>query len=61
MTKDEIRDLSVRVYKLRLEASSKGAVARMLAKDADGGEKLRGRAESYDPLTRAYLTIFHLI
>lgn len=58
MTPDQIRDISVAVYKQRLEDACKGAVERMLAKDADGGQKLRGRAASYDPLTRAYLKFF---
>jgi hypothetical protein len=55
-----ITDLSVEVYKLRLEHSTgggKGAVARMLEKDADDGKKLRGRAEAYNALTRAYLEV----
>lgn len=54
-----IRAVSIAVYKLRLEASSgggPGAVERMLAKDGDDGEKLAGRSESYDALTRAYIT-----
>lgn len=53
-----IRDLSERVYRLRLEHDSVGNVERMIAKDKDGGEKLRARAASYDPLTRAYLKVF---
>jgi hypothetical protein len=58
IAEDEIRDISVAVYKLRLEQGGrKGAVERMLEKDADGGKKLRGRAESYDPLTRAYINV----
>lgn len=52
-----IRDLSEKVYRLRLEQDSSGNVARMIAKDEDGGEKLRSRAASYDPLTRAYLKV----
>lgn len=60
MNAEKIRDLSVIVYKIRLEASCKGDVDRMLAKDAekdpaDGGKKLRGRAGSYDALSRAYV------
>lgn len=54
---DRIREISVAVYKLRLEASNPGAIARMLKKDADEGQKLSGRAASYDPLTRAYLKV----
>lgn len=53
-----IRDLSERVYRLRLEQDSSGNVDRMIAKDKDSGEKLRARAASYDPLTRAYLKVF---
>jgi hypothetical protein len=29
----------------------------MIAKDEDGGQKLRNRAGQYDPLTRAYLDV----
>lgn len=60
MTPTEVRNISVEVYKRRLEDSSgggTGAVERMLAKDDDGGAKLRGRAASYDALTRAYLAV----
>ena len=62
MTQDEIRDISVAVYKLRLEDRNEGAVARMLAEDRkrnpnDTGERLRERAGSYDPMTRAYLKV----
>ena len=52
---DYIRDISESVYRIRLEQSCEGNVARMIAKDEDGGETLRNRAASYDPLTRAYL------
>jgi hypothetical protein len=52
-----IRDLSEQVYRVRLEQDSPGNVDRMIAKDEDGGEKLRNRAGSYDPLTRAYLKV----
>lgn len=51
-----VRELSVRVYKLRLEADNgKGAVERMIAKDEDNGEKLASRAAAYDKLSRTYL------
>lgn len=53
LTADQVRDISVAVYKIRLE----DAVARMIEKDKDGGEKLRGRAASYDGMTRAYLEV----
>lgn len=53
-----LRDISVAVYRKRLiQDSGPGADERMLAKDADGGLKMRGRAASYDPLTRAYLEV----
>lgn len=57
---ERIRNISVSVYKLRLEQESgEGAVERMLARDEEkrpgcGEELLRARAASYDPLTRAY-------
>lgn len=60
---ERVRDISVDVYKIRLEHSSgggSGAVERMLKDDDDGGVKLRGRAESYDVLTRAYLEVLDL-
>ncbi len=49
---DLVRDISERVYRDRLGA---GEVASMIAKDGDGGVKLRERSVSYDALTRAYL------
>jgi hypothetical protein len=52
-----IRDLSEKVYRIRLEQDCDGNVARMIAKDEDSGEKLRNRAGSLDPLTRAYLKV----
>lgn len=52
-----IRDLSERVYRIRLEQECEGNVERMIAKDEDGGKKLRNRAGQYDPLTRAYLDV----
>jgi hypothetical protein len=54
---DRVREISIAVYKLRLEQSSEGAVDRMLAKDCDEGQKLSNRASSYDPLTRAYMKV----
>lgn len=50
-----IREVSEMVYRIRLEQDCAGNVERMIAKDEDGGEKLRNRAGAYDPLTRAYL------
>ncbi len=52
-----VRDISVAVYTKRLDQECKGNSARMLAKDNDGGVKMRGRAASYDSLTRAYLEV----
>ena len=53
-----IRNISVAVYRKRLvQDSGPGADERMMAKDADGGLKLRSRAAMYDPLTRAYLDV----
>jgi len=62
MTEEFVRDISVDVYKFRLEQSSPppGAVQRMLEEDADGGMKLRERAGAYDTLTRAYLCVLGL-
>ena len=54
MTKDEVRDISAAVYKMRLGPDD---TRRMLAKDNDDGKKLRARAESYDALTRCYLAV----
>lgn len=55
--KDLVRDISERVYRIRLEQDCKGNVERMIAKDKDNGEKLRNRSESYDSLTRTYLHV----
>lgn len=57
-----IRDLSEKVYRIRLEQDCAGNVERMLAKDAemdsmDDGKKLRNRSGQYDPITRAYLHV----
>ncbi len=54
LSPEAVRDISVAVYKARLGAAD---TARMLAADGDGGVKLRQRAASYDPLTRAYVEI----
>lgn len=50
---EQVLDLSLAVYKLRLEASCKGAVERMLAEK--GADVVREYASSYNALTRAYL------
>lgn len=52
-----IRDLSEKVYRIRLDQECDGNVERMIAKDEDQGQKLRNRAGQYDPLTRAYLDV----
>lgn len=54
LTDAQIRDISVLIYKKRLGPDS---TRRMLEKDNDDGKKLRERAGSYDPLTRAYVSI----
>lgn len=55
-----VRDLSEKVYRDLLERDNppEGAVARMIEKDGDSGEKMRERAGSYDRLSRAYLRAF---
>lgn len=62
---ERIRDISEKVYRIRLEDDCKGNVERMLAKDRnadpdDNGKKLRNRAAIYDPLTRAYVEVFNI-
>ena len=51
---DKVRDISVAIYKRRLGDDD---TQRMLAKDGDGGKKLRERAGSYDALTRCYMAL----
>lgn len=53
---ERVRDISVEVYKMRL-IDGGGSAERMMKDDDDNGEKLRGRAKSYDALTRAYLKV----
>lgn len=50
-----VEAITVRVYCARLEQDSPGAVQRMVAKDEDGGVKLRGRSMAYLPIVRAAL------
>lgn len=50
----KIRDISVEVYKKMLD---RGDLERMLAKDDDGGKKLRSRAGIYDNAVRATLEV----
>lgn len=57
---ERVRDVSVEVYKARLEDNRAGAVARMLEKDGDDGKALRGRAASYDALTRVYMRVLNV-
>lgn len=55
---EHVRDVSEAVYRARLDdESGEGAAERMIAKDGDGGEKLRRRAGAYDALTRAYMRV----
>ena len=53
-TPEEVRDVSEAVYRLSLGAKE---VADMIKKDQDQGQKLRGRAGSYDRITRFYMTV----
>ena len=55
-----VRDISEKVYRIRLAADHHDNVERMIAKDGDNGEKLRSRASSYDALTRAYLKVLEV-
>jgi len=50
----KIRDISVQVYKKLLD---RGDLERMLARDDDGGKKLRSRAAIYDNAVRATLEV----
>jgi hypothetical protein len=61
-TPEQVRDISERVYRVKLEAENHppGAVERMIAKDKDDGQKLRNRAGAYDALTRCYLTVLEI-
>lgn len=64
-TADQIRDISVEVYKKLLAASAGGSDAawradewkRMVAKDKDDDQKLRNRAGAYDHVVRAVLEV----
>lgn len=47
-----IRDLSEKIYR---ESLGETDARSMIEKDEDNGEKLRGRASSYDKLSRLYL------
>ena len=53
-----IRDLSEQVYRLELGDED---TRRMIEKDKDQGEKLRGRAVAYDALTRSYLRVLGML
>lgn len=62
-TPEQIRDISLKVYRLNLDHPSgggKGAADRMVADDKDDGEKQRNRAAAYDKLTRLYLAVLGL-
>ena len=52
---ERVRDISEKVYCMRLENDCHGNVERMLEKDGDGGKKLRNRASAFDTLTRCYV------
>lgn len=63
---EEIDDLCVAVYKLRLEDDCRGNTERMLAKDLaadpdDNGKKLRSRAQFYRPAVMATLKALDLV
>lgn len=55
-TPEQIRDLSEKVYRIRLGESD---VARQIEKDGDGGAKLRVRAGVYDSLSLSYFEAFN--
>jgi hypothetical protein len=52
-----IRDISEAVYRIELGGKAPTDAERMVAKDGDGGVKLRNRAGFYDALTRTYLEV----
>lgn len=54
MSPEEIRDVSEKVYRKRL---GKEDVERMIAKDGDGGVRLRKRASIYDDLVGDILKV----
>ena len=67
MSPDDIRNISEKVYRIRLDQdtphksdANPGNVARMIVKDGDSGEKLRNRAGQYDALTRIYVDVLGL-
>lgn len=55
LTPEQVDDLCEAVYKIRLEEDCKGNVERMIAKDEDQGQKLRGRSRLYRPIVMATL------
>jgi hypothetical protein len=60
---DFIRDVSEAIYRIRLNDTSgggSGAVDRMIEKDKDTGQKLRGRAAIYDPIVRVALDVLKI-
>jgi hypothetical protein len=62
MKPEEIRDISVEVYKKLLDDGCKGDAQRMLDKDRekdpkDDGKKMRSRAGIYDRAVRATLEV----
>lgn len=53
---DVVRDLSEKIYRMRLGDAD---VASMIEKDGDTGQALRRRAGCYDELSRCYLKVLH--
>jgi hypothetical protein len=53
---DYVREVSLTVYRMRLDQACPGGADRQVNEDEDSGKKQRGRAGAYDALTRAYLT-----
>jgi hypothetical protein len=60
---DLVRDVSEAIYRIhlnKLSGGGSGAVERMIAKDKDQGQKLRGRAAIYDPIIRTALEVLKI-
>jgi hypothetical protein len=52
--------LRKRIHLNKLSGGGSGAVERMIAKDKDQGQKLRGRAAIYDPIIRTALEVLKI-
>lgn len=50
MTPEQIDDLTVKVYRARLDASCSGDADRQVVRDGDGGLKQRARAMTFRPV-----------